>query len=134
MNYKMENQNNNNLNKDSNSPQTQNNKNDSPTKLNKSLWVKEFFCNKDKIKNEIKMKYTTLGSLLEEKDQIREEIKNLIERELLRVSNEFITKNYSRKFNCTQKEVFSTIIGSDKATQECSKLKRDIKVRLNEGD
>jgi len=98
--------------------------------INKSLWVKEFLKTKEKICNNTKLKYNLLATLQEEKDDIKIQIKTMMENEVLRVSNEFMMKNYGRKFCCNQKEVFATILGTDRALQEISKLKRELKVKI----
>ena len=66
----------------------------------------------------------------EKKEEIKRVTQILVDKELNRVTHEVLMKNYERRFSCKQKEIFATIIGVDRSAQECSKLKRELKVKF----
>ncbi len=96
--------------------------------LNKSLFVKDYLNEKTSLDKETKANYNLLGSLQEEKDDVKRQIKNITDKELFRLCREFSLKDYGRRFNCTQIDIFSALIGNDKALLELSKLNREYKV------
>ena len=74
--------------------------------------------------------FQNLTKVLESIEDIENRINKLKEREVERLTIEFNTQNYERRFNTTKKQVLSAIMGQNEAATICQQIKSDNKVIL----
>ena len=77
---------------------------------------------------EIKAKYTTINDINERLAKYKIMLKELREKELIRIGKEILMNNYERRFNTKQIEILASIVGEEQAIEEMAKYKRQKKV------
>ena len=85
---------------------------------------------KKRIDENLLNNFQNLTKVLESIEDIENRINKLKEREVERLTIEFNTQNYERRFNTTKKQVLSAIMGQNEAATICQQIKSDNKVIL----
>lgn len=84
--------------------------------------------------NKARIVDNTVNSLKEIKEiqasinDLKLKMERLRSKELQRINKEFLINDYQRRFNVTQEEVISAIVGEDNTMKEYAKLLKDQKV------
>jgi hypothetical protein len=60
-------------------------------------------------------------------NDLKLKMESLKSKELKRINKEFLTNNYQRRYNITQEEVISAIVGEDNTIKEYAKFVKDQK-------
>jgi hypothetical protein len=92
--------------------------------------IQEFLDNKSGMKKETVEIINTLSFLEAQENKLRIILEKMKKDELNRLSKEFITNDYERRFKTTRHQVISAMIGEDNTMHEITKIQRDQKVKF----
>lgn len=94
-------------------------------KMNKFLDESKYLLKQD---DDCKSIFIAIKLLEAKEVEINSVMNNMKRQGLQRINNEFLTNNYGRRFNVTQEEVISALVGEKTTFLEYSQLLKDQKV------